>query len=87
MFAAAGYQDDLNAFDAAGGDRAAQLTAIGEEFIAALCAIGDDADVRSTIDRYRQAGATNPILTGIRGTDFAASLRAAVAQDRITSEA
>ena len=85
MFAAAGYQDDLNAFDAADGDRPA--AAIGEEFIAALCAIGDDADVRSTIDRYRQAGATNPILTGIRGTDFAASLRAAVAQDRITSEA
>jgi alkanesulfonate monooxygenase SsuD/methylene tetrahydromethanopterin reductase-like flavin-dependent oxidoreductase (luciferase family) len=78
MFAAAGYQDDLNAFDAADGDRPAQLAAIGEEFITALCAIGDATDVRSTIDRYRQAGATNPILTGIRGTDFAASLRAAV---------
>ena len=77
MFAAAGYQDDLNAFDTADGDRAAQLDAISEEFIAALCAIGDDADVRSTVDRYRRAGATNPILTGIRGTDFAASLRAA----------
>ncbi|HEX4221590.1 MAG TPA: LLM class flavin-dependent oxidoreductase [Pseudonocardiaceae bacterium] len=76
MFAAAGYQDDLDAFDAADG-RAAQQAAISAEFIDALCAIGEDADVRATIDRYRQAGATNPILTNIRGTDFATSLRAA----------
>jgi alkanesulfonate monooxygenase SsuD/methylene tetrahydromethanopterin reductase-like flavin-dependent oxidoreductase (luciferase family) len=77
MFTAAGYQDDLAAFDAADGDRAAQLAAISEGFIAALCAIGDDADVRSAIDRYRRAGATNPIITNIRGTDFATALRAA----------
>ena len=78
MFAAAGYRADLHAYDAADGDRAAQKAAISEDFVTALCAIGDTADVRSTITRYRQAGATNPILTAIRGTDFTASLRAAL---------
>jgi alkanesulfonate monooxygenase SsuD/methylene tetrahydromethanopterin reductase-like flavin-dependent oxidoreductase (luciferase family) len=78
MFAAAGYADDLRAYDNATGDPAAQERAISDGFVAALCAIGDDRDVRSTIDRYRAAGATNPILTAIRGTDFTATLRAAV---------
>ncbi len=77
MFAAAGYADELAAYDAATGNPAAQRAAISERFIAALCAIGDSQAVRSTIARYREAGATNPILTAIRGTDFATSLRAA----------
>jgi alkanesulfonate monooxygenase SsuD/methylene tetrahydromethanopterin reductase-like flavin-dependent oxidoreductase (luciferase family) len=78
MFEAAGYTDDIDAYDAATGDRTAQEQAISEDFISALCAIGDAAEVQATIERYRRAGATNPILTGIRGTDFAASLRAAI---------
>jgi alkanesulfonate monooxygenase SsuD/methylene tetrahydromethanopterin reductase-like flavin-dependent oxidoreductase (luciferase family) len=74
MFASAGYADELAAYDAANGNPTGQRAAISEEFIAALCAIGDRRAVRSTIARYREAGATNPILTAIRGTDFATSL-------------
>jgi alkanesulfonate monooxygenase SsuD/methylene tetrahydromethanopterin reductase-like flavin-dependent oxidoreductase (luciferase family) len=77
MFAAAGYADALEAYDQAAGDQARQEKTISEELITALCAIGSESDVRSSIARYREAGATNPILTGIRGTDFAASLRVA----------
>jgi alkanesulfonate monooxygenase SsuD/methylene tetrahydromethanopterin reductase-like flavin-dependent oxidoreductase (luciferase family) len=78
MFEAAGYGKDLAAYDAA-SDRAAQLRAISEELIENLCAIGDPSDVRRGIERYRAAGATNPILTGIAGSDFTATLRAAKA--------
>ena len=78
MFAAAGYADDLAAYDAAAGDHDAQERAISDGFVAALCAIGDEGEVRSAIESYRAAGATNPILTAIRGTDFPAALRAAV---------
>jgi len=31
------------------------------------------------IERYRAAGATNPVVTGVLGTDYAATLRAAAA--------
>jgi len=78
MFAAAGFADDLRAYDEA-GDPERQQQAIGEGLVDALCAIGEAADVRAGIDRYRAAGATNPILTGIRGTDFSTALRAAAA--------
>ncbi|MDT7670654.1 MAG: hypothetical protein QOC74_3437 [Pseudonocardiales bacterium] len=79
MFEAAGYGKDLAAYDAAAPDPEAQKRAIGEELIENLCAIGEPSDVRRGIDRYRAAGATNPILTGITGTDFTATLRAAKA--------
>jgi alkanesulfonate monooxygenase SsuD/methylene tetrahydromethanopterin reductase-like flavin-dependent oxidoreductase (luciferase family) len=77
MFAAAGYDADLHAYDHA-DNRDTQEKAISEEFITALCAIGDKADARAAIARYRAAGATNPILTTIKGTDFTRSLRAAI---------
>jgi hypothetical protein len=56
---------------------AAQKRAIGEDFIEHLCAIGDDDTIRAGVERYRDAGATNPILTPILGTDYDATLRAA----------
>ena len=77
MFSAAGYDSDLRAYDNA-DDRDVQEEAISEEFIAALCAIGDETEARATIARYRAAGATNPILTAVQGTDFAWSLRSAI---------
>jgi alkanesulfonate monooxygenase SsuD/methylene tetrahydromethanopterin reductase-like flavin-dependent oxidoreductase (luciferase family) len=77
MFAKAGYAAVLEAYDGAAGDHEAQKRAISEEFIASLCAIGDGADVRAGIARYAAAGATNPILTAVPGTDFTATLRAA----------
>jgi alkanesulfonate monooxygenase SsuD/methylene tetrahydromethanopterin reductase-like flavin-dependent oxidoreductase (luciferase family) len=77
MFEAAGFADDLAAYDAAAPDAAAQKLAIGEGFIERLCAIGDEDAVRAGVQRYRDAGATNPIVTPIFGTDYDATLRAA----------
>ncbi|WP_051342579.1 LLM class flavin-dependent oxidoreductase [Pseudonocardia spinosispora] len=77
MFETAGYGKDLAAYDAAAPDREAQKQAISEEFIDSLCALGDVADVQRGIERYRTAGATNPVITGVVGTDYSATLRAA----------
>ena len=79
MFEAAGYGKDLAAYDAAAPDRDAQKLAISEEFVDSLCALGDVADVQRGIERYRAAGATHPVITGVLGTDYAATLRAASA--------
>jgi alkanesulfonate monooxygenase SsuD/methylene tetrahydromethanopterin reductase-like flavin-dependent oxidoreductase (luciferase family) len=77
MFEAAGFADDLAAYDRAAPDREAQKFAISEEFIEGLCALGDEDAVRRGVERYREAGATNPILTAVWGTDFERTLRAA----------
>jgi alkanesulfonate monooxygenase SsuD/methylene tetrahydromethanopterin reductase-like flavin-dependent oxidoreductase (luciferase family) len=77
MFEAAGFADDLAAYDRAAPDREAQKLAISEEFIEGLCAVGDEDAVRRGVARYRDAGATNPILTAVWGTDFEQTLRAA----------
>jgi hypothetical protein len=79
MFEAAGYGKDLAGYDAAAPDREAQKRAISEEFIDSLCALGDVADVQRGIGRYRAAGVTNPVVTGVLGTDYAATIRAAAA--------
>jgi alkanesulfonate monooxygenase SsuD/methylene tetrahydromethanopterin reductase-like flavin-dependent oxidoreductase (luciferase family) len=76
MFEAAGFAGDLAAYDAAAPDREAQKLAISEDFIEGLCAVGDEAVLRRTVERYRDAGATNPVLTAIWGTEFDATLRA-----------
>jgi alkanesulfonate monooxygenase SsuD/methylene tetrahydromethanopterin reductase-like flavin-dependent oxidoreductase (luciferase family) len=80
MFIAAGYGDDVAAFDAAAGDRTAQLRAISERFVFDLCAIGDSRAISQVLERYRQAGAGNPMITQVRGTDFAPTLHAAAEQ-------
>jgi alkanesulfonate monooxygenase SsuD/methylene tetrahydromethanopterin reductase-like flavin-dependent oxidoreductase (luciferase family) len=77
MFEAAGFAPDLAAYDAAAPDREAQKLAISEHFIEQLCAIGDEAAIRRGVERYREAGATHPVLTPILGTDYASTLRAA----------
>ena len=77
MFEAAGYAADLAGYDAAAPDATAQKLAISEDFIEHLCAIGDEATIRRVVQRYRAAGATNPILTPILGTDYDGTLRAA----------
>jgi alkanesulfonate monooxygenase SsuD/methylene tetrahydromethanopterin reductase-like flavin-dependent oxidoreductase (luciferase family) len=78
MFDSAGYGADIAAYDTAAGDIARQLEAIGDEFIEDLCAIGDAAAVRKSMDRYFAAGATNLMITNIRGTAFEPTMRAAV---------
>ena len=80
MFSAAGYDADVVAYDAASGDRDAQLAAISERFVFDLCAIGDGPTVAQGLDRYRQAGAANPMITHIRGSDFESTLHAAAEQ-------
>ena len=76
MFEAAGFAADLASYDAAAPDVEAQKRAISEEFIDQLCAIGDGDAVRRGVRRYVDAGVTNPVLTGILGTDYDATLRA-----------
>jgi alkanesulfonate monooxygenase SsuD/methylene tetrahydromethanopterin reductase-like flavin-dependent oxidoreductase (luciferase family) len=75
MFEAAGFAADIASYDAAAGDVEAQRQAIGDDFIAQLCAIGTDADVRAGVRRYIDAGATNPVVTTILGTDATTTLR------------
>jgi hypothetical protein len=77
MFDAAGFGGDLAAYDAAAPDVEAQKRAISEEFVEALCALGGERDVRAGLDRYRAAGATDPLLSAVSGSDVAATLRAA----------
>jgi hypothetical protein len=77
MFDAAGFGGDLAAYDAAAPDVDAQKLAISEDFIAHLCAFGDAVAVRDGLQRYHDAGATQPILTPVLGTDYFATLRAA----------
>ena len=76
MFAAAGYAGDLAAFDAADG-RDGQLAAIGDALLADLCAFGTPEALRAGVARYQAAGATDVMITHVRGTDFTATLRAA----------
>ena len=82
MFRAAGFASDIAAYDGAAPDVEAQKQAISERFIDHLCAIGDEAAVCRGVQRYHDAGATNPVLTAITGTDFERVLRAAALADR-----
>jgi len=77
MFTAAGYGRDIAAYDAAASDPETQRRAISEEFIGSLCALGSADDVRAGIRRFREVGATNPIITSVWGTDFVATMRTA----------
>jgi alkanesulfonate monooxygenase SsuD/methylene tetrahydromethanopterin reductase-like flavin-dependent oxidoreductase (luciferase family) len=80
MFQAAGFAEDVAAYDAS-LDIEAQKLSISERFIDDLCAIGDDAAVRDGVQRCGDAGVTNPVLTAILGTDFEPALRAAASAD------
>ena len=77
MFSQAGYHANIAAYDAADGVTA-QRDAISDAFIADLCAIGKPEDVAAGVARYRAAGATNPMITNIAGTDLRPTLAAAV---------
>jgi len=60
-------------------DVGAQRAAISDAFIDDLCAIGEAENVAVSVTRYRAAGATNPMITNITGTDLRPTLHAAVA--------
>jgi alkanesulfonate monooxygenase SsuD/methylene tetrahydromethanopterin reductase-like flavin-dependent oxidoreductase (luciferase family) len=76
MLDRSGYGDDIAAYDAAQGEAEAMRAAISDDFLDALTAVGDEAEVRAGVERYRVAGATLPCLGPIPRTDFEATLRA-----------
>lgn len=78
MIERSGFGADIERYDAAAGDPAAMQAAISEDFLAQLTAVGDEADVREGIDRYRRAGATTPCVGPISKTDFEATLRVGI---------
>jgi alkanesulfonate monooxygenase SsuD/methylene tetrahydromethanopterin reductase-like flavin-dependent oxidoreductase (luciferase family) len=78
MFEIAGFGDDIAAYDGAAPDVAAQKAAISEAFIAQLCGLGSADAVQQAITRYRMAGATNPLITKVLGTDFSRTLQGAI---------
>lgn len=79
MLERSGFADDIAAFDeaAAGGDYDAMQAAIGDRFLDALTAVGDEDTVRAGVQRYLDAGAVSPCVSPIARTDFDATLRAA----------
>jgi alkanesulfonate monooxygenase SsuD/methylene tetrahydromethanopterin reductase-like flavin-dependent oxidoreductase (luciferase family) len=78
MIERSGYGADIEAYDAAAGDLEAMQRAISEEFLEELTAIGDETAVRAGLQRYRDAGASSPSVGPIGGSDFEATLRAAI---------
>jgi probable F420-dependent oxidoreductase len=78
MIERSGFDSDVRAFDAAGGDFDAMQKAISAEFLDQLTAVGEESDVRQGIERYRRAGATSPCVGPIPRTDFEATLRVGI---------
>jgi alkanesulfonate monooxygenase SsuD/methylene tetrahydromethanopterin reductase-like flavin-dependent oxidoreductase (luciferase family) len=78
MIERSGFAADIERYDAASGDLAAMQAAISDDFLAQLTAVGAEADVRTGIERYRQAGATTPCVGPISKTDFEATLRVGI---------
>jgi alkanesulfonate monooxygenase SsuD/methylene tetrahydromethanopterin reductase-like flavin-dependent oxidoreductase (luciferase family) len=76
MFRAAGYGDQLDAYDAATGFEA-QKAAIGQHLLDDLCALGDESEIEAGIARYRDAGETEVLLSPVPGTQIDATLQAA----------
>jgi alkanesulfonate monooxygenase SsuD/methylene tetrahydromethanopterin reductase-like flavin-dependent oxidoreductase (luciferase family) len=79
MIERSGFTADIEAYDAAAGDLDAMQAAISESFLDQLTAVGEESDVRTGIERYRQAGSTSPCIGPIPTTDFEATLRAGIA--------
>ncbi len=77
MLERSGFEAEIAAFDAAGGDFAQMQAAISERFLGELAAVGDAGAVRAGVQRYRAAGASSPCVGPISRTDFAGTLEAA----------
>ncbi len=79
MLERSGFDADIQAFDAAGGDFAAMQAAVSDDFLDQLTAVGDESAVQEGVERYRAAGSTSPCVGPIPATDFEATLRMAIA--------
>jgi probable F420-dependent oxidoreductase len=80
MIERSGFGEEIAAFDTAAGanDLEAMQAAISTRFLDELAAVGDAAQVRTGIERYRAAGAGSPCVGAVARTDFEATLRAGV---------
>jgi alkanesulfonate monooxygenase SsuD/methylene tetrahydromethanopterin reductase-like flavin-dependent oxidoreductase (luciferase family) len=78
MIERSGFGADIEAYDAAAGDLAAMQSAVSEDFLGALTAVGGESEVRAGVERYRAAGATSPCIGPISKTDFEATLRVGI---------
>lgn len=78
MIERSGFGADLAAYDAASGDVERMGAAVSEDFLDQLTAVGDEAQVRAGVERYRTAGATSPCVGPIPKTDFEATLRVGI---------
>jgi F420-dependent oxidoreductase-like protein len=76
MIERSGFAADVEAYDNAAGDVEAMQSAVSEEFLAELTAVGPPERVREGVERYRSAGAVSPCIGPIPGSDFDATLRA-----------
>jgi alkanesulfonate monooxygenase SsuD/methylene tetrahydromethanopterin reductase-like flavin-dependent oxidoreductase (luciferase family) len=78
MIERSGFAADIAAYDGAGGEVGAMQSAISENFLEQLTAVGDEAAVRAGVQRYRDAGSTSPCIGPIPKTDFEATLRVGI---------
>jgi probable F420-dependent oxidoreductase len=78
MIERSGFGADLQAYDAASGDVERMQAAVSEDFLEQLTAVGEEAEVRAGVERYRSAGATSPCIGPIPKTDFEATLRVGI---------
>ncbi len=82
MIERTGFAADIEAYDRAAGDLEEMQSAISEEFLDELTAVGDESGLHAGIARYRDAGASSPCVGPIPGTDFEATLRAGIGAQR-----
>jgi alkanesulfonate monooxygenase SsuD/methylene tetrahydromethanopterin reductase-like flavin-dependent oxidoreductase (luciferase family) len=76
MIERTGFGSDIEGYDRAAGDLEAMQSAISDQFLDELTAVGDAQALTGGIARYRDAGTTSPCIGPIPGTDFEATLRA-----------
>jgi alkanesulfonate monooxygenase SsuD/methylene tetrahydromethanopterin reductase-like flavin-dependent oxidoreductase (luciferase family) len=76
MIERTGFAADIERYDRAAGDLEAMQSAISDEFLEDLTAVGDAQALTAGITRYSSAGTTSPCIGPIPGTDFEATLRA-----------
>ena len=76
MLERSGFGDDIAGFDSgmAAGDVEKATSAISDEFLQTLTAIGTADEASASVRRYQEAGATSPCLGGVPGTDFDGTL-------------
>jgi alkanesulfonate monooxygenase SsuD/methylene tetrahydromethanopterin reductase-like flavin-dependent oxidoreductase (luciferase family) len=79
MLERAGFGEEIEAFDRAGGEVEGMKQAISNRFLDQLTGIGSKAELDTALDRYRQAGATLPCVGPAPKGDVEATLRAGAA--------